>query len=86
MFYFGYLINKVLKNNSIDSCTFVIISTQCETGDESVFDTEYFIANSNNIYLILVMEDVGEMFSDSQSSQFIAVATDLECFYPEIII
>ena len=58
----------------------LLMSTQCEKDNDPVFSTEYFIQNSSGIDLILITEEAGEILIESQSSQFIAVATDLDSF------
>nr|WP_297783979.1 hypothetical protein [uncultured Allomuricauda sp.] len=57
----------------------LLMSMQCES-DDPVYGTEYIIKNSSSIDLILITEEAGEIVIESQSSQFIAVATDLNGF------
>ncbi|WP_431160806.1 hypothetical protein [Flagellimonas beolgyonensis] len=58
----------------------LLMSTQCESDDDPVFRTEYYIQNSTSIDLILITKDAGEISIQSQSSQFMAVSTDLNSF------
>ena len=57
----------------------LLMSMQCES-DDPIFGTEYFIENNSSIDLILITEEAGEILIKSQSSQFIAVATDSNAF------
>ena len=59
---------------------FLLMSTQCEEDTDPVFRTEYFIQNSSNTDLIWITIEAREILIESQSSQFIAAATDLDSF------
>ncbi|WP_088341926.1 hypothetical protein [Robiginitalea sediminis] len=60
----------------------LLMSTQCESEEEPVFRTEYFIENNTSTDLAIVLEEAGEVVIASQSSQFIAVASDFNGFVP----
>lgn len=58
----------------------LLMSTQCESDNDPVFRTEYYIQNNSSIDLLFITKEAGEISIKTQSSQFIAVASDLNFF------
>ena len=58
----------------------LFMAAMCDTDDEPVFSTDYFIQNSSSFDLYFITEDAGEILIESQSRQFIASATNLDSF------
>ncbi|MFN2396969.1 MAG: hypothetical protein ABR597_14915 [Bacteroidales bacterium] len=58
----------------------LLMAFQCESDDEPVFMTDYFIQNNSSFDLILFTEEAGEIIIESQTRQRIATATSLNSF------
>lgn len=58
----------------------LLMSFQCESDDEPVFKTDYFIQNNSSFDLIYITEEAGEIIIENQTRKRIATNTSLNSF------
>lgn len=58
----------------------LLMAFQCESDDEPVLKSDFFIQNNSSFDLIFVTEETVEILIESQTSQFIASATSVNSF------
>ncbi|WGK64257.1 hypothetical protein [Croceiramulus getboli] len=57
-----------------------LLATQCESDEDPVFRTEYYVQNDSTIDLLWITDEDREFLIEAGARQFLSVASDSEAF------